>query len=45
CGEVVTPGQNIAVTGNSGRSSGPHLHFEVRGSNGAPVNPWEWLSF
>ncbi len=45
CGEVVEAGQNIAVTGNSGRSSGPHLHFEIRGSNGAPVNPWDYQSF
>jgi len=45
CGEVVTPGQNIAVTGNSGRSSGPHLHFEIRGAAGVPVNPWSYQSF
>jgi hypothetical protein len=45
CGATVTAGQNIAVTGNSGRSSGPHLHFEIRGSSGAPVNPWDYQSF
>jgi murein DD-endopeptidase MepM/ murein hydrolase activator NlpD len=45
CGQIVSAGQNIAVTGNSGRSSGPHLHFEIRGANGAPVNPWDYQSF
>lgn len=45
CGQIITPGQNIAVTGNSGRSSGPHLHFEIRGPSGSPINPWEFMSF
>lgn len=41
-GERVRKGQVIAEMGSSGRSTGPHVHFEVR-RNGKPVDPARYL--
>ena len=42
-GEWVEPGQAIGITGNSGLSTGEHLHFEVTNA-GKPVNPLQFLA-
>jgi murein DD-endopeptidase MepM/ murein hydrolase activator NlpD len=45
-GQYVDAGETIALLGNEGRSTGPHLHFEVRvgGEDGERIDPIGWLN-
>jgi murein DD-endopeptidase MepM/ murein hydrolase activator NlpD len=37
-GDQVTPGMEVGAVGSTGRSTGPHLHYEVR-KDGAALDP------
>jgi len=42
-GNQVVAGSKIALSGNTGRSTAPHLHYEIR-ENGKPVNPLRYIN-
>lgn len=43
-GQSVAPGQVVAHSGNTGQSTGPHVHLEIHPSGGAAVPPLPWLA-
>ncbi len=44
CGQEVYQGDTIGLMGSTGKSTGPHLHFELRSDEYGRVNPWDFLN-
>lgn len=43
-GDAVDPGQIVGLSGNTGHSTGPHLHLEIHPHSGQAVDPLPWLA-
>jgi murein DD-endopeptidase MepM/ murein hydrolase activator NlpD len=43
CGQSIAQGTVIGAVGNTGNSTGAHLHFELRSEIFGKVNPWDYL--
>lgn len=43
-GQSVAAGQQVGLSGNTGRSTGPHLHLEIHPGGGGAVDPKSWLA-
>lgn len=43
-GQAVGPGHVVGQSGNTGHSTGPHLHLEIHPGGGEAVNPLPWLA-
>jgi murein DD-endopeptidase MepM/ murein hydrolase activator NlpD len=42
-GDSVSPGDIVGLSGNTGHSTGPHLHLEIHPGGGAAIDPAPWL--
>lgn len=42
-GQEVEQGSRLGTVGNTGRSTGSHLHFEIRDAQGRPVDPMKYI--
>jgi len=42
-GDVVAPGEVVGSSGNTGHSTGPHLHLEIHPQGGGAIDPAPWL--
>lgn len=43
-GQQVSAGEVVALSGNTGQSTGPHLHLEIHPGGGEPIDPSGWLA-